>query len=876
VLLLLLLLEPVFSIHWSESLKGRVILLLDSSLSMAASDDRRPDDERVRLADALGLLPGGARDASFEKLAARAAQDAAQFPAVISAGKVIDRKTSKDAIADYKAKHRKLLKVTESFEDDLRSFVKERNRGTMIDKPLLETANNLKQQIAARQTIKPAIAGLDRNRANAATIAAYDQACADALNAAAAALMLAQQTSDSFLARSDEKAVREALAKIDQMKRSEIMAKLLKGGTGGAAGLMSLLEKQFHMECHKLSGREVIEMDPGKLARDGKLAFEADGTSTDLSSGVRVAAERARYGRETSAVVLFTDGQNNAGDDPEMAAKVLSGSGLPLFTVGIGSGEPPRDIAIAELDTSRVIYLGDEVHVTLDVKYDGYQGASAPARVLEGDRILAEKQVPFPDGRRRTPAELAFIPESVGTHKYAAMIPVQGGELIESNNRREFTVDVIDDKIRVLYVEGEPRWEYRFLKNLLLRDKTMEINRIMLTRDAEELPRGSKPGQFPDTRDELFKYDVLIIGDVPADRFFPSDLKHVEAFVAENGGVAVMICGPMFNPDSYLSTPVAEMMPVYAERAQPTDEQGRAIRHNGFTPILTHEGEDSPITRISFDKLDNACIWEKLPPLHWHAMLSRAKPGAEVLLKAPGKDKDDCVLLAAQTYGMGRALLLATDDTWRWRYKVGDKYFHKFWGQVMRWATAGKSSGRDKYIHMGTQKRRYDVGEPVEFQAKVLGRDLLPLRDAQVEALLQREGKPAGLVKLEFIPGSEGRYRGRFTGLEPGRYVVQLNVPVLPQNPSEARVEIEVLDRPDVEQVELFLNRPLLESMSRITGGRYYPAEDYRKLAESIEPTKKRIPRVNEIRLWTWPPILLLFTAIICTEWVLRKKAGLL
>ncbi|HUW30757.1 MAG TPA: hypothetical protein VM223_04030, partial [Planctomycetota bacterium] len=641
-------------------------------------------------------------------------------------------------------------------------------------------------------------------------------------------------------------------------------------------GLMSLLSKQFYLECYKLSGRDVIEIAPGKVVHDGKLAFEADGTSTDLSSGVRIAAERARYGRETSAVVLLTDGQNNAGDDPEMAAKVLSGSALPLFTVGIGSGEPPRDIAIAELDTSRVIYLGDEVHVGLDVKYDGYQGASAPARVLEGDRVLAEKQVPFPDGRRRTPAELAFIPESVGTHKYTAMIPVQGGELIEPNNRREFSVDVIDDKIRVLYVEGEPRWEYRFLKNLLLRDKTMEINRIMLTRDAEELPRGSKPGQFPDTRDELFKYDVLIIGDIPADRFFPSDLKHVEAFVAENGGVAVMICGPMFNPDSYLATPVGEMMPVYAERAQPTDEQVRAIRHNGFMPILTHEGEDSPITRISFDKLDNAYIWEKLPALHWHAMLSRAKPGAEVLLKAPGRDKDDCVLLAAQNYGMGKALLLATDDTWRWRYKVGDKYFHKFWGQVMRWATAGKSSGRDKYIHMGTQKRRYDVGEAVEFQAKVLGRDLTPLRDGQVEALLQREGKPAEVVKLEFIPGSEGRYRGRFTGLEAGRYVIQLNVPVLPQNPSEARVEMEVLDRPDVEQVELFLNRPLLESMARITGGRYYPAEDYAKLAESIEPTKKRIPRVNEIRLWTWPPILLLFTAILCTEWILRKKAGLL
>ncbi|HUU96333.1 MAG TPA: hypothetical protein VM487_11380, partial [Phycisphaerae bacterium] len=309
VLLLLLLLEPVFSIHWSESLKGRVILLLDSSLSMAANDDRRPDDERVRLADSLGLLPDGVRDKSFEKLAARASHDAAQFPSVISAGKLIaesrrdapggvrpprspatgtslqdtadtGRATGtslQDAIADFKAKHRKLLKVIENFHDDLRSFIKERNRGTIIDKPLLETADSLKQHIAAHQNIKAAIAALDRNPAKAAiaglpasgaAIAAYDQASADALNAAAAALISAQQTSDSFLARSDDKAVREALAKVDQMKRSEILAKLLGNGD---AGLMSLLDKQFHLECYKLSGREVLEMAPDKVVRDGKL-----------------------------------------------------------------------------------------------------------------------------------------------------------------------------------------------------------------------------------------------------------------------------------------------------------------------------------------------------------------------------------------------------------------------------------------------------------------------------------------------------------------------------------------------------------------------------------------------------------------------------
>ena len=873
VILLLLLLEPLLSIHWFESLKGRVILLVDSSLSMNASDDRRPDDEKIRLAEGLGLLPEGTRETAFQKLALRAVQDAAKLPPIVDDGKKIAATTPRRAISAYKARHKQAFSIMESFANDMDDLVGGRNRAPGVDKPLLDLTQKLKEQVNAHEQIKPFVSTLEKAPSNAAGIAAYDQSSVDMLTYAAAVLVSVQQTADGLLAKSDDKRIREAMARLDQMKRSEIMARLLDNA---GKGLMNQFGKNFYVECYKLSGRDVVEVSPDKIVREGKLAFKPDGKSTDLAAAVRAAAERARYGRETAAVVMLTDGQNNAGDDPEMAAKILAGKNVPLFTVGIGSGEPPRDIAIAELDTSRVVYLGDEVHVGLDIKYDGYQGASAPARVVEGDKVVSEKQVPFPEGRRRAPAELAFIPETVGAHKYVALIPVQPGELIEENNRREFTVDVIDDKIRMLYVEGEPRWEYRFLKNLLLRDKTMEINRIMVTRDAAELPRGTKPDQFPETREQLFKYDVLIIGDIPAERFFPSDLKHIEAFVNENGGVVVMICGPQFNPESYLNTPVSEMMPVYGERVTPTDEVKRSIQINGFVPVLTHEGEDSPITRISFDKLDNAWIWEKLPPLHWQAFIGKAKPGAEVLLKAPGKEKDDCVLLAVQTYGMGKVLLLATDDTWRWRYKVGDKYFHKFWGQVMRWATAGKSSGRDTYIRMGTQKRRYDVGERVEFQAKVSGPDLNPLRDGQVEALVQREDKPAEVVKLEFVPGSEGRYRGTFTGLDGGRYTVRLNVPALPQNPSEAHVEIEVLDRPDVEQVELFLNRPLLESMAKIGGGRYYGAEDARALAGVIEPTKKRIPRVEEIRLWTWPPILLLFTAVVCAEWILRKRSGLL
>jgi len=873
LLLLLMLLEPILSIHWFETLKGRVILLLDGSLSMASTDEARPGDEKVRLAEALGMLPAGARDIACGKLAERAAAAAKSTAASAEAGRLIDKLAPKRVLKEHRNRHREAFEAVEDFLGDLNDLLDDR-RPTEVERPLRPHAEKLKAHIAAHEKLEQVVKRLAEAPERLAGVVAWDASAAAMLTETAAALLAAQRASDSLLARSDDKAVRAVMAQLDEMTRADLMARLLKNKGNG---LLEKLGERFHLECYRTAGHELENVKPDRALRSsGKLAFPTDGKVTDLASAVRAAAEQTKTDTETAAVVLLSDGQNNSGDDPEMAARVLAGTNVPLFTIGIGSGKPPRDIAIADLETSRVVYLGDEVHVGVVLKYDGFQGTSAKLRIEEDGRVVAERRVTFPAERRRTSTDAAFVPEETGLHTYRAVVPVQGGELIEENNVREFKVRVIDDKIRVLYVEGEPRWEYRFLKNLLLRDPTMEVNRIMLTRDAADLPRGTGNGQFPESKDELFKYDVLILGDLPADRFFPSELKNIEAFAAENGGAVVFVCGPMFNPDSYVGTPVGEMLPVRAARYAPSDEARRRIRYKGFRPVLTHEGESSPITRIAFDKFENAAIWENLPPLHWHAFFSDAKPGAEVLLRAPAEKKDDCVLLATQQYGVGKVLALGTDDTWRWRWKVGDKYFHKFWGQVMRWATAGKSEGRDKYIRMGTQKDHYDEGEPVEFQAKVLGPDLKPLRNGSVRAVLQRQDGPEDFVELTYVEGSAGRYRGRFVGLPNGDYTIRLNVDELPVNPSEAAVRISVADRPDLEQVELFLNQPLLESMARLTGGAYFPTEDYAKLFDAVKATSRRIPRVEEVRLWTWPGLLVIFTVLVCAEWALRKRAGLM
>jgi len=476
ILLLLMLLEPLFTTHWFEDLKGRVILLLDGSLSMKSTDEARPDEEKIRLLDSLRMLPEGARDVSYEKLAVRALADARRAAEAAQAGKALDKLSTKRSVKDYKRKHKAAFSVLEDFHEDLEDLAEDKDRPAEITGPLKEHAKKLKDHIEAHEKLEDDVLDeLVESPQEGARVAAYDRESSGLLAEGGALLVAAQQASDRLLARSDDKAIRKAIEKLDEMKRSELMGRLLEHD---GEGILPGLGKRFHLECYKLTGHEVVNHDPTKVVGpSGKLTFDADGKVTDLAQALHSAAELTKSGRETAAVVLLSDGQNNSGGDPEMAAKVLAGRNVPLFAIGIGSGEPPKDIAIAELDTSRVIYLGDAVHVGVAIKYDGFQGASAPLRIEEANEVVTERRVPFPEGRRRTHEDLAFVPERVGPHKYSVVIPVQGGELIEENNRREFKLEVIDDKIRVLYVEGEPRWEYRFLKNLLLRDRTMELNR---------------------------------------------------------------------------------------------------------------------------------------------------------------------------------------------------------------------------------------------------------------------------------------------------------------------------------------------------------------------------------------------------------------
>ena len=608
--------------------------------------------------------------------------------------------------------------------------------------------------------------------------------------------------------------------------------------------------------------------------------------------------------KETDApmlgVVLVTDGRRNALGDTAATVDRLAARGIPVYPVLVGSTTPPRDAAIASIKAPEGVYKGDVANIEATLKLDGYAGREVAVTLERPGASPLRRTVRGPDDGSRPVVSFRVPMEEAGLVPLSIAVPPLDGDTRPDNDRRAFSVQVADDKAKVLLVDGEARWEFRYLRNALVRDPHVDVDAVIFhqpetTGGTSQANYGislpPRPEPSANRPDPLGSFDAIVVGDVaPSD--FPSETwTRLEAYVADRGGTLIIAPGPRHWDALASNATIRKLLPVQSPLPETIGTAAPDREHPSLPPgvpvVPTSAGSDAtswPMLQFASDPEQNQAVWSGLPRLPW-VVSGPAKPGASIL--ASGRDPARAVI-AAQPYGLGKVLWVGSDATWRWRYRVGDVYHHRFWGQVVRWAASGKLAAGNSQVRFGPVRPKIAEGESVTIQARIaegvpgVGPNVLVVAKVFRNDLKSNQptGDAVAIVPLRPLPGQPRAYEGTTPALAVGSYSIRLDVPQLAEALHLDRAPIpqaplDVALRETSERIELAAARDPLDHLAAATGGRVFADHEADELPPLLHALTKQVTRNEETPLWDHPATLILFFSILTIEWVLRKRAGL-
>jgi uncharacterized membrane protein len=616
-----------------------------------------------------------------------------------------------------------------------------------------------------------------------------------------------------------------------------------------------------------------------------------EGQSTQVLPSILTVLQDLQ-GQRVAGVVLLTDGRDTPAHNIADGLDTLKNYGVKVFPVAVGSDQQPKNIQVQSMELDDVAFKGDVVNVSAMVRATGFEPNHSVHVLLKDKKtgiILtdvdgrpAEKTIRLPDDKPME-VELQWRTTEVGNRDIVFEAVKQPGEIDEFDNQRQAMVSVLDAKVTVLFVDGYPRWEYRYLKNEMIRDKTIHVSCLLASADANFLQEGTKPlpsatrasaGHFPDTIEQLMEYDVIVIGDVDPRYFSDTQLQLINEFVNRGGGFE-MVAGERFAPQAYRDTPIEPLLPVSISRVESTDA-GSPITQ-GFRPVVTKAGQATGIFRFFADKEKNEqYLRNQIPLIFWYCRGITAKPSVgEVLAEHPtdiGPDGHKAPILVAGRYG-GRTLFSAINDSWRWRFYTGESVFDTYWVQQLRYLARNRKIGQRR-LTLSTDQPLYELGGQIRLNLRVIDPALLRQLPDQIRVQIKdANGNPVRMENLIRQDGGGGEtYAGSFTADKVGKFSVELPPIVTGVDTIEAPLEVTL---PRMELSDPRVDRIQLSRLASETLGK--PIEFTHAATElaQIPSVAKRLPILNGQPLWNAPLTMALFVLLIGTEWVLRKIYGM-
>lgn len=628
--------------------------------------------------------------------------------------------------------------------------------------------------------------------------------------------------------------------------------------------LLTALSERFALRFFSFSSQTDRVGDVGEL--------NYSGTRTHLGQALESAHEELS-GVPLSGLVVVTDGADNAEGGLGEALLPLQASAVPVFTVGVGREEYERDIQMSRVETPRRVLKGASLGVELVVTHRGYQGDTVTVQVEDEGRIVGTEDVQLgPEGDPQT-VRIRFTANEEGPRLFSFRVSPRPDEMVTQNNLRQTLIVVEDRNEKLLYFEGEPRWEVKYLLRGVEEDENLQVALLQRTAENKFLRRNvdgpdELVGGFPRTRSELFKYRGLILGSIEAGHFTPDQLRMIADFVNHRGGGLLMLGSHRsFAEGGYAGTPVADVLPVVLDAARGDAEESFFQEVSVET---TRAGATHPATLIAENEDASVERWGTLPPVTIVNPITEVKPGATTLLTTP----EGLVVLAFQRYGAGKSMAFPVQDSWMWQMHadvpVEDMTHETFWRRLIRWLVDGVPD----QVVASLPQDQVEPDQVVTVLAEVGDANYEELNNSAVTALVT---DPAGgLVELpmEWTAEKDGEYRTTFTAADEGFYEVRVEAAVDNDLLGEDTVYLQVAPS-DSEFYDSTMGASLLERVAEETGGRFYTPDTVGSLPDDIQYVGGGVTVVEERDLWDMPALLLLLVALVLSEWGYRRYRGL-
>jgi hypothetical protein len=653
------------------------------------------------------------------------------------------------------------------------------------------------------------------------------------------------------------------------------LAKTVLAGQG--TNLLELVGRDYRLKLYFVSS--AARPQDGELdeLRSQVDALQPTGESSRLGACVRQVLSDLR-GSPPAAIVLLSDGVNTEGESLSDAARFARRKGVPLFTVGLGSEKPLRDLELADLLVDDVVFVDDVVNFEFKLTGRGLVGKSVEVvlRKKDDNVVLARMKATIgPDGEPQR-LHLPYRPSEVGDFEYVVEVETLPDEAQPDNNRQLRLVSVRKEQIKVLLAQGYPSFEFRYLKHMLERDSTIELKTVLQEADLEYAELDDTALRvFPVRREELMAFDVVIFGDVNPAYLSTTVLANLQEFVEKKGGGVAFIAGPRYLPTAYGGTPIESLLPIdLTSLAVPDPEQNL---EEGFVVRPTDLGLVSPQMQLGDSAAETARIWAELPPLYWLLEVGQTKPAVRVLAEHPTRLAPDGRPLGVffmQYVGAGKVLFHATDDTWRWRYRVGDVFFARYWVQAVRYLSRSKLLGNESSVELTTDRREYRRGEPVRLRVRFIDEREAPVADDGVTVVLEREGKQNQQVKLTRNATNRGVFEGTYNEVVDGKYHAWVGTPTFTGQAASA--DFLVLAPPgELERIQM--DAAELKAAAEETRGRFYRISNVDRLPRDLPAgTQVPIETLPPLPLWNRWWLVAAFLSLIVSEWILRKRKGMI